>query len=419
MRKVLRLLLCFFLLAAGLLGQEKRLWVMRGGELVELDPATFVVKQRVKLPAESLKSPQSLSVNHAGQILFSPALSLPLSDADAASAHKLWFWNGHAAASIDQGVEQKKEETGSNEAISESAPVAFLSADGNHLYWFTSQERRLERDNVDLSVSTSWQAWQTDVTGGDRQDIASAKLPDCRCTTGTCEETCPSVGVWAPLGGIDTFFLANRAVSGQTETSYQSSTLYLNSAAKWTATELPHPLERVLDAASDGNAIVEGIPDSGCCGWSNASNDQTLVNASGKTIAIFDERATYKNPDYDVSFYTSDARLSPDLKQVAMTVVATAGANQPIQQSEDGQANPEESKQIHKALLDLPAVLVKSVEDPPRQIAFVPHASVVGWMNEKELLMVEDHILVVYNVANGARRKSNVRVEKDARIFLR
>lgn len=419
MRRVLQSLLCFFVLTAGLLGQEKRLWVMRGGDLIEYDLSAFTVKQTVKLPPEALKSPQNISVNHAGQILFSPSLSLPLSDTDAASAHKVWFWNGHAASSIDQGVEHKKEETGSNQAIIESAPMAFLSADGNHLYWFTSQERRLERDNVDLSVSTNWQGWQSDLSGGDRQDVASSKLPDCRCATGTCEETCPGVGVWAPAGGIDRFFLVDRAVSGQTEITYQSSSLYQNSGGKWTATELPHPLERVLDAASDGSIIVEAIPDAGCCGWSNQSDDQTLVHNSGKTVAVFDERATYKNPDYDVSFYTAEARLSPDRTEVAMTVTATAGPNQAIQESEDGQANPEESKQIHKALLDLPAVLVKTVDDPPRQIALVPHASVVGWMNDKELLIVEDRLLVVYNVASGARHKSTVRVEKDARVFLR
>ena len=59
--------------------------------------------------------------------------------------------------------------------------------------------------------------------------------------------------------------------------------------------------------------IVEAIPDTGCCGWSNQSNDQTLVLSDGKKITVFDEQATYKNPDYDVSFYTSNARLSPEL----------------------------------------------------------------------------------------------------------
>src|SRR4029077_18084420 len=101
------------------------------------------------------------------------------------------------------------------------------------------------------------------------------------------------------------------------------------------------------------------------------------------------------------------------------TIVATAAANQPIQLAEQGQASPEASKQIRKALAGLPAVEVKSIEDVPRRIAFVPHATLVGWISEKELLIVEDHLLVVYNVSRAARRKSNVRVTDVARAFLR
>ena len=85
-----------------------------------------------------------------------------------------------------------------------------------------------------------------------------------------------------------------------------------------------------------------------------------------------------------------------------MTIVATARPNTPIQLAEQGQANPEESQRIRKALLDLPAVEVKSVEDSPRHFAFLPHATLVGWINDKEILIVEDHLLVGYNVASGA-----------------
>jgi hypothetical protein len=164
---------------------------------------------------------------------------------------------------------------------------------------------------------------------------------------------------------------------------------------------------------------VDAIPDAGCCGWSNESNDQTLVLGVGKTRPVFDEQATYKNPDYDVSFYTSNAKLSPELVSIAMTIVSTAEPNKPIQLSEDGQANPEESQRIRKALTELPAVEVKSMDDSPKRLAFVPHASLVGWISEKELLIVENHLLVAYHLGTGARRKSNVKVEDGARVFLR
>jgi hypothetical protein len=87
--------------------------------------------------------------------------------------------------------------------------------------------------------------------------------------------------------------------------------------------------------------------------------------------------------------------------------------------AEEGQANPEESQRIRKALADLPAVLVKSVEDSPKQVAFVPHATLVGWLSDKELLIVENHVLVVYGVGSGVRRKSTVQVDDATRVFLR
>jgi hypothetical protein len=194
--------------------------------------------------------------------------------------------------------------------------------------------------------------------------------------------------------------------------------LYQESADKWTERPIDPPLRRVLDAAS-GDAILEAIPDTGCCGWENQSDDQTLLHLHGKKLTVFDELAAYNNPDYDVSFYTENGKLSPSLASVAFTIVATAQTNTPIQLAEQGQANPEESQRIRKALLDLPAVEVKSVDDSPRRIAFIPHATLVGWISEKEILIVEGRMLIAYNVVSGARRKSNIRVDDAEHVFLR
>jgi len=408
------------LLTAPLLGQAKRLWVLRSpGEIVEYDPATFAAKQTVKLPAAAVESPGTVSVNRLGQILYSPAVSLPLSEEDAASAHKVWIWNGRSATTIDQGVKRDVNTTGSNQAVTELAPVAYLSADGGHLFWFANQAHRLQRDEVDLSTVTTWQAWRTDLNGAGREDIATSKFLDCRCPTGTCEESCPYAVVWAPETGVDKLFLMTQFVAGQTAPVYKSTSRYQEEGGKWTADPLAEPLQRVLDAASDGSTIAEAIPDTGCCGWSNQSDDQTLVLTKGKKLTVFDELATYKNPDYDVSFYTSNARLSPQWGSVAMTIVSTAESNKPIQLAEQGQANPEESQRIRKALAELPAVEVKSMDDAPRRVAFIPHAVLVGWLSEKEILILEDHTLAAYNVETGARRKSTVRVDDAAQVFLR
>jgi hypothetical protein len=407
------------LLTASLAGQGKRVWVLRAnGEMVEYDPSSFVMVQTVKVPTDAAASPQSVAVNHLGQILFAPLVSLPLAESDVASPRKARFWNGHASFTMDLGVKREVAATGSNQAVTESAPAVYLSADGTHLFWFANQARRLQREDVDLSMTTIWHAWQTDLSGSGRVDLAETKFPDCRCATGTCEETCPAGVVWTPDSGIDKFFLMTQLVTGQTETQYRASTRYVEQGGKWTGTALAEPLQRVLDADS-GSAIVEAIPDTACCGASNASDDQTLVLRDGKKLTVFDERAAYKNSDYDVSFFSSNARLSPDLSYVAMTIAATAKPNQPIQLSEQGQANPEESKSIRQALAELPAVEVKSLDDAAKRVAFVPHAALVGWISAKEILIVENHLLVGYNVSTGARRKSNVQVEDAGRVFLR
>jgi hypothetical protein len=419
MRKLIPASCVALVMAASLVAQSQRLWVLRPpGEMVEYDPAAFSAKQTVKVPAEAASSPQNVSVNHLGQMLFAAPVSLPLAEGDLATEQKVWFWDGHAATTLTREVSRTTTTVGSNLAITESAPVPFLSADGTHLNWFSNQGRRLQRDGVDLSTKTTWLSWQTDLTGTGRQDLASIAFPDCPCPTGGCEETCPSGEVWVPDDGAGKFFLLTEFVSGKAQPLYKATFLYEENAGKWASTPINPPLRRVLDAANPG-AILEAIPDTACCGWQNQSDDQTLLHLHGKTLTVFDEQTDYKNPDYDVSFYTQNGKLSPDLASVAFTIVATSQPNTPIQISEQGQASPEESQRIRKALLDLPAVEVKSMEDVPRRIAFLPHATLVGWITDKEILIVEGHLLVAYNLAKGTRRKSTIRADDAAHVFLR
>jgi hypothetical protein len=419
MRKFIPASSVVLVLAASLVAQNRRLWVLRPpGEMVEYDPATFTAKQTVKVPAEAASSPQNLSVNHLGQMLVAAPLSLPLTEGDFATEQKVWFWDGHAATTLIREVARTTTTVGSNLAITESAPVPFLSADGTHLNWFSNQARRLQRDGVDLSTKTTWLSWQTDVAGVGRQDLASIAFPDCPCPTGGCEETCPYGEVWVPDDGAGKFFLLTQFVSGKAQPLYKATSLYEENGGKWASTPINPPLRRVLDAANPG-AILEAIPDTACCGWQNQSDDQTLLHLHGKALTVFDEQTAYKNPDYDVSFYTQNGKLSPDLASVAFTIVATSQPNTPIQISEQGQASPEESQRIRKALLDLPAVEVKSTEDVPRRMAFLPHAMFVGWISDKEILIVEGHLLVAYNLAKGTRRKSTIRAEDATHVFLR
>ncbi len=415
----LGLIACMLSLSTLLAAQNKRLWVLRApGTAVEYDSATFAEKQKTEIPPGALASPSKFLVNSLGQMLFAESVALPLVEGDLSAERKVWFWNGHTASTLSRDAARIISTAGSNLVITESVPVPFLSADGFNLYWFSNQARRLQRDGVDLSTKTTWLARRTDLTGEGRQDLASVAMPDCSCPTGGCEETCPYGETWIPDEGLGKFFLLTLFVQGQTQPTYKSTSVYEDNADKWTQTPFDPPLQRVLDGANPA-AILEAIPDKGCCGWSNESDDQTLLHLHGKNLIVFDELAAYKNPDYDVSFYTQNGKLAPNLASVAITITATSKPNTPIQLAEQGQANPEESQHIRKALADLPAVEVKSIEDSPRRLAFLPRATLVGWISDKEILIVEDHLLVAYNVASAVRRKSNIHVDDTACVFLR
>ena len=415
---LLKVLAVVFCLSALVAGQAPRLWVLMAPDsAIEYDPANFSRRHAVTVPAEVLKSPKIFQVNREGQMLYAPNSEDPSPDVGK-SGERFWFWNGQAASMLGREIIRISSPSGSNQKVSESSPWPFLSADGAHLFWFTNQHDKLERENVELSVKTSFQAWQSDVGGKQKQTIARTEFPECRCDTGVCTETCPEASFWTPEGGVQDYFVLTRMIQGQTETQYLSTSVYRQAENNWAASDLKEPLQRVLDAADHGGVILSAILDTGCCGWENQSNDQTVLWKGEKRTVVFDERVQFKNPDYDVSFFTENARLSPDLTRVAMTVMASAKSSAPIQLSEDGQANPAESLRIRKALGELPEVVVVSSEDPAKRTA-VPHAHLVGWLNEKEILIVENHVLVAYNVVAGTRRRSTIKVEDPAFVVLR
>jgi hypothetical protein len=102
-----------------------------------------------------------------------------------------------------------------------------------------------------------------------------------------------------------------------------------------------------------------------------------------------------------------------------MTIEASAKSSAPIQLSEQGQANPAESQSIRRALADMPAVQVVSAADGSKRTAYLPHSYFVGWISEKELLLVENHVLVAYNIVTAARRRSTIKVADPSFVFVR
>jgi hypothetical protein len=421
MRQLLLPLACAFVIFCSLLHAQnaKRLWVLgENGEIVEYDPFTFAAKQTVKAPPQISKNPQPLHINRKGQMLIAPDPK-NIEATAALSEAKLWFWNGEKALSLDRGVTRKSTPAGSNLSVTESVPYPALSADGEHLFWFANQTTKLKKEDLDLSVNTTFRAWQTDLAGAQREELATFAFPKCGCETGVCSETCPEASFWFPDDGVDSFFITTHWIQGQTDTQYLASFLNQKVAGKWSPKKLSPPVERILDATENGETLIESIPDAGCCGWDNESDDQTILSRNAKSVVLFDERGRYNNPNYDVSFFTSRALLSHDLGSVAMTIACSAQPGQDIRLADEGQPNPDELARIRKAIADLPAVEVVSATDTTKRIAFIPHATLVGWLNDKEILIVEAHLLVAYEAATGTRRKSGVKVPDETFVLLR
>jgi hypothetical protein len=419
MKKVLNIVLLVGCLSGCVLGQARRLWVLKEPDsIVEYELSTFAAKGTVKVPPEVLKAARILQINRKGQMLFAPNTDDPSPDVGK-NGEKFWYWDGQTESKIGPELIRVTSPSGSNQKVTESSPWAFLGSNGLHLYWFTNEFNKLTRDNIELSATTTFRAWQSTTSGKEKQEVVSTEFPECRCTTGVCSETCTEVRFWIPDAGVDDYFLLTKLIPGQTETKYIGSSLYIQSGGTWVPTELKQPLQRVLDSAENGSVILAAILDIGCCGWENQSDDQTMLLNHDNSVRVFDEREQFKNPDYDVSFFTENAKVSPEVGYVAMTIEASAKSSAPIQLSENGQGDAAESQRIRKALLDLPSVQVVTATEPVKRTAYLPHAVLVGWLSEKEILIVENHLLVAYDVTANTRRKSSIRVEDAAYAFVR
>jgi hypothetical protein len=335
----------------------------------------------------------------------------------------VWFWDGSSAKFLNRTITNTHVPSGGNVLVSSAKPRCFLSANGAHLFWFENRLQTLQTPDMgqDLSINTTFRAWQTDLSGEHPEDIATYAFAPCKCETAVCSESCPEADYWLPDNGIDDHFITTHWVPGQIQSEYQASFLFRKSAGGWAKTKLPHAMERVLDSSSDGGGLVliEAVSDGGCCGWVNESDDQTLLTRNGKSAVLFDEFQQHRNQDYDVSFFTTNAKLSPRSTLAALTVTATNEPGAEIRLSDSGKANAAELSRIQQALRELPAVQVLRLNDPPKRIAMIPHARLVGWVNDREILLVENAFLVSYNVIGGSRRTSEIKVAKESYAFLR
>jgi hypothetical protein len=412
-----------------------RLWVVsNNGEVTEYDASTFEAKQTVKIPPDAIPSPSDvrylryvMEINRRGQILVGPTFH----GAYAASTRcTLWLWNGQSGKYLNCGNETR-EDTGADgeRLLTEILSRPSLAADGEHLFWVVNQQQQKEGDqekDIMPSVTTTFHILETSLSGDQRKEIDSFSFPDCTCSTGACEESCPAAGAWVPRTGIENFFVVVGSYEGQVApTTYVRESIYRKSPdGQWSSSSLPSSFAHdILDAAADASAFIVLIPDSACCGWNNESDDQTLLLRKGQTVVLFDEFARYNNSQYDVNYSAGDAQLSPDNQLVAMTISSSAKSGEEFRSSDESRIDTKISvevvEQINKTLADLPAVEVVTATDPPKRAAYLPNATFVGWLSEREILILKDSFLVAYDVLGDASRKSNVSVGDNTFALVR
>ncbi|HSB05563.1 MAG TPA: hypothetical protein VLK23_10245 [Thermodesulfobacteriota bacterium] len=422
-RLCIPVLMITFLVWATHAESARHLWVLQEpNEIVAYDMGSFAARRTIKVPHRLFEAPEYLSINSKGLVLFLPPHGVHWASGEMALAgDRVWFWDGHQAKEWSlEGTKTRGSSAGKSTLV-ETMPQCFLSVGGEHLFWFENRFEKVTDDaGVERSVRSTSRVWRADLAG-DRPETITSFSPAgwCQCATGACSETCPERYFWAPDGVVGDFFLVTRFTPGQLGSRYHESLLYQRSARTWQAKKLPQPIEKPLTASEKGEVLVAAVPDGGCCGWDNDGNDQTLLMRSGKVSMLFDEFKRYGNRNYDVSFFTSDARLASGNATVAYTVVSTARTDSEIRLSSNGKENAEELARVRRAIAELPAVEVVRLASEPEPKTTIHHASLVGWLSEHEIIVAQDGRLVVFDIHSKKRRETTIRVRNAADAFLR
>ena len=414
-------------LSASVIGsaQTTRLWVLEApDQIVEYDPASFARKSAHPVPKQAFQFPQDLQINRLGQMLFSPTMvTEPDGLTHPSNSSIVWVWNGNGVLPVVRPVSEKVSPAGVNVMVESSSPRPALSADGSHIFWFDNQRKTVQKKDrsVDISTITTLRVWQTGLMGIRPEPVASLPFAECKCETGVCSEGCPEGDVKSPEEGVGDFFVATQWIPGQIGSDYQASLLYRSVGGKWSGTKLGHPMQDILDFAVEGSDVLmlEAVLDAGCCGWVNENSDQLILNRGATSVTLFDEQKQYQNSDFDVSFFPARAKLSPNKKLVATTVQASQKASDEIRLSDQGHDNPTELAHIKTILPQMPVVQVVPASGENKPLATINGSSLVGWLSDSEILIVENGVLVAFDVGKQTRRKSTIKVEKESHAFLR
>ena len=389
------------------------IWVLQAdGKLAAHDAADFRNWQTMALPPEAKGHPERISISRHGAVLVSyPA-------GEDVSLRRFWQSDPRLGSPLAGGADGRTPAPGGGYLITSAIPQVHFSSDPERLFWFENHKQAVNRDGLDISVTAVFLAWTTNRQGEDVRRVAEVPYPKCTCQTGACEESCPEAMVWVPEAGITDFFFVTRWVPGQLQPDFQQTDLYRLQNGRWLNQKLPAPVEQFADMADHGNVFIQVVSDGGCCGWDNASDDQTLLLRHGQPAVIWDEREQFHNDNYDVSFFTSRARLSPDGLRVAYTLASSAQPGAEIRLSDSGKDNPEELRRIRKAIGEMPRVEVLALADLKKAVARLP-GELVDWLDSKRILIVQAGELVILDVESGTKTPTQVKATGARQVFVR
>ncbi|HUZ47707.1 MAG TPA: hypothetical protein VMW54_13810 [Terriglobia bacterium] len=401
-----------FAIPAGAPAGRPAIWILGAdGRFSEYGGADFhLLMSSLSLPREAVKHPENISISRAGQVLYAGLVP-------GTSLRRLWSSNRYAPV-LTGGTEDTRP-TKDGVLVTSATPWVTFSADGRRLFWFENRLSVLQQENLDVSETGEFLSWTSDLTGRELKPLVNAPLPPCKCGTGACEETCPIITPWAPESGVSDFFFLTRYIPGQTSPDYLETDLYQTTAGAWKERKLPQPVYEFLDATGHGNTYIIAIPDAGCCGWENESDDVTYLVHGEKRDTLFDELARFHNKDYDVSFFTSKALFSPDSTAAAYTIEASSKPGQAIRLADQGKDNPEELRQIENDLGKLPRVEVVALSDLAKPRFSLANTELIGWLDARRLLVWQRGHLFAINAANGQSTPTGLKAEKAAYVFIR
>lgn len=405
----------------------RRLWVLRAPDsIIEYDAATLAATRTLTIPRRAFDAPGRLAVGSRGQMLLAPPENLGDGRSSGSTDAGPWIWDGRRARQLTAG--DSATACGDATTVPPGTQTTrrwFLSASGESLFCFESRfEYRADKGRATSaplqSVRSTARLWRSPLDGGRAEPVASMDSGGwCTCETGACDETCAEWDLWAPDGVIGSFFLLTRLTPGQLETTWHESFLYRRLARGWKAARLPRPVARPLASSATGEVMIVADPDGGCCGWENESSDRLLVQRTGEPSVLYDEFARYRNADYDVSFFPSAARIAPGGRLLAYTLGSTARPGLPIRLSSSGNENAEERSRVVAAIGGLPGVEIVALEGSARHPAVIPHAELVGWLSDSELLLVRGGLLAVSDTHGRIVRTTDLRVRGASDAFLR